>query len=510
MLKNKQNYANNLYSWFIFINEGLFKPLKWQKPIFKILQYCLAGKCSKIMLSVPPQHGKTVLISEAFVSYFMVNNPDEKVIMTGYNQDRALQYGGRVRDIINRYNDYTLYKPTLKQDERSKAHFALSYPYTGSLLAAGAHGSILGNPANLIVIDDPIKELRDANSITMQENLENWYTTTINSRLRKRSDGKPPIMLILAQRLHPKDLQGILKERVPYIDGKKALEMLDNGETIPPEVWIDINMPAICEDPTNDLLGRRKNQTLWPSHKNYEELMNDKRLMGSHRFNALMQGNPTYEKNYVFKHEWFYSDVTSNDEDLICLMPYSEELEIYPKYRFWDLAGSSGKPSQSNDYYCGVLISKDKENDIFYIHEMERAKKQALDVLNTLKETIYKDGRRVSTIIEQEPGSQSVIFLNELQRQFLNYNIGYNKPIQSKLYRSYELKRLAENGSIKFVVKEDSSLEWIHTIINELEMFDGEESDGTRGKHDDIVDSLSSGANYFLTQRETMSGLIKT
>lgn len=506
---DKSIYSDNLISWYLHINYGLLKPLKWQEPLFKVLVYALMGKCSKILISSPPQHGKTLLICESFISYYMVNHPHDKVIVTAYSQDRATKYGLRIRNIINNFTENTRFKPQLSQDQQSKTNFMFSPPFTGELLAAGAHGAIMGNPANLIVIDDPIKELKDANSPTMQDNLEEWYVGSINTRLRKNNHGRPAIVIVVAQRLSTRDMQGILKENNPYIDGKEAIARLERGETIPEDTFIDLNFPALCENPNTDLLNREKGEPLWEEHKNREDLLRDKRLMGSHRFNTIMQGNPTLEKDYVFKHEWFYNNETYDNEALTCLQPYSPDLEIYPKYRFWDLAGTSKSPSKSSDYYCGVLMSKNKEVDTVFIHHMERSKKQALQVLNTLKETIVRDGQGVSTIIEQEPGSQSVIFLNDLQRQFHNYNISYNKPTESKLYRSYELKRLAENNCLKFVVRENDDLNWVHTIIRELETFDGEESDGTRGKHDDIVDALSSGANYFLTQRELLSGIIK-
>ena len=501
--------SDDLITWYKAINYEMYKPLKWQIPLLKILNYAVQGKVSRIMISAPPQHGKTVLICDAFTSWYMVNNPNDKVILTAYSQQRATKYGVKIRDIINTFGKDSRFKPQLKQDHKLKTNFMFAPPFTGELLASGSHGAIMGNPANLVVIDDPIKELSDARSPTMQENLNDWYLGSIDTRLRKRNNGNPAIIIVVAQRLHQRDLQGIILEQEPSIDGKEALEILANGGNIPNDTWVYLNFPALSLGVEQDILERPLNTPLWSNHKDYNDLITDRKRKGSYRFEMIMQGNPTREEDYIFRHDWFYSDDSYSYDALKCVVPYTKELEIYPKYRFWDLAGTSKTPGKSNDYYCGALLSKDAENDILYVHGMEHDKKQALGVFNVIKETIIKDGYDVTTIFEQEPGSQSAIFLNELADNFYNYNIESIKPVESKLYRSYELKRLAENSSIKFVVNDDGNVKWIDTIIRELELFDGADSNGTKNKHDDIVDSLSAGANFFkLNSNNVLGGFV--
>ena len=495
---NEKFISDDLISWYKAINYDMYKPLKWQIPILRILNYAVEGRISRIMISAPPQHGKTVLICDAFTSWYMVNNPNDKVILTAYSQQRATKYGVKIRDIINLFGKESRFKPQLKQDHKLKTNFMFAPPFNGELLASGSHGAIMGNPANLVVIDDPIKELSDARSPTMQENLNDWYLGSIDTRLRKRNNGKPPIIIVVAQRLHQRDLQGLILEQEPHIDGKEALKKLNAGGSIPNDTWVYLNFPALSLGVEKDILERPLNTPLWSSHKDYNDLVTDRKRKGTYRFEMIMQGNPTREEDYIFKHEWFYNDESYDNDALNCIVPPFQDLKLLPKHRFWDLAGTSKKPTKQNDYYCGALLSKDPTSDILYIHGMEHDKKQALGVFNVIKETIVKDGRDVTTIFEQEPASQSAIFLNELFEKFYDYDVQSIKPTESKVYRAYELKRLAENGTIKFVVEnEQSNMDWIHTIIRELESFDGKESNGAKNKHDDIVDALSCGANYF-------------
>lgn len=487
--------SDDLISWYTAINYGMMKPLKWQIPILKVLNYAESGKVSRIMVSAPPQHGKTVLICDAFTSWHMVNNPYDKVILTAYSQQRATKYGVKIRDIINNFGKESRFKPRLKQDHKLKTNFMFESPYDGELLAAGSHGAIMGNPANLVVIDDPIKELSDARSQTMQENLEDWYLGSIDTRLRKRANNKPPIIIVVAQRLHQRDLQGIILENEPSIDGKDALQILNDGESISKDEWVYMNFPALSLNPAIDILNRPANTPLWSNHKNYNDLLLDKKRKGSYRFEMIMQGNPTREEDYIFKHEWFYDNDSYSDDSLTCLVKWHDDIDKYVVYhRFWDLAGSSKKPTKANDYYCGTLLARDNEKDTVFVFEMKRSKRQAYGVLQVIKETLIEDTEKVETVIEQEAGSQANLFFEQMWSEFPRHNIHKYKPTESKLYRSYELKRLAENGTLKFVVKDGDSLEWIHTIIRELESFDGQDSNAN--KHDDIVDSLSMGAIY--------------
>lgn len=491
-----KRYDNNLIQWYMYINDGLMKPLAWQKPIFKILHYALAGRVSKIEIDAPPQHGKTHLVINAFTSFYMVTNPDDKAIVTAYNQQRATKYGLILRDIINRYGEKTMFKPRLRQDQQSKTNFMFEYPHQGELLAAGANGPIMGNPANLIVADDLIKGLKDASSPTMQENLRDWHIGTLSRRLRKNDVGRDPILLIIAQRLHQQDYQGIIEDLYPVIDGLEALRILDAGGSIPKDTFVKLSFPALCETPETDLLHRKKGEPLWSAHKSREDLLHDKKMMGEYRFRTIMQGDPQEYLDYLFTRDMFYDE----NDNLTCTIPYNEVPPV-PMLRFWDTAATS-KNTQRGDYFAGIMQGYGYNNtETLYCFDMKRGKHKAITVVELLKNSIRQAGRDKGTYILQEPGSMSVMFLQQLQQELRDYKIEYGIAEGNKLFSSIELQTLASEGRLKFVTYPNRSEEWIHTIIDELTHFDGEESNDSKGKHDDIVDSLSAGANYFLQNR---------
>jgi ribosome-binding factor A len=217
--------------WSIYINNGYWQPRNFDVLIIELLQYALQGKVSKILLGVPSRHGKSTLISKNFASYFLAHFPNDKVILTAYSQGLASEFGGQVKDVLNYYGGLSPYNVSLSTDSKAKNKFKLNHPYRGQMLAVGAGGSILGFGAGLFIVDDPIKNVADAESKVKQQRLADWFGGTAKTRLERRTNGKPPIMLVIAQRLHLKDLHGIIRETEPTIDAQTGFKILRNGGT---------------------------------------------------------------------------------------------------------------------------------------------------------------------------------------------------------------------------------------------------------------------------------------
>lgn len=490
------NYYNpsslNIAMWGKLITEGKWKPREFDKIIIEFLYYALQGRVSKIMISIPPRHGKSTLISKIFCSYFLANFPNEQVILSSYSQGLASEFGGEVKDILNFYSDQTLLKVGLATDSKAKNKFHMESPFQGQMLSVGAAGSILGFGAGLFIIDDPIKNVAEAESMVLQDKLNSWFQATAKTRLQKRSNGLPPIMLVIAQRLHVNDLQGIIKKTEPYIPAKEALQELRDGKSYNENVWIDLTLPAICENPEDDILGREEGEVLWEEQQNYETLMAARRSMGSYLFGAVYQGNPTLRQGNIFKREWFYDEgeVVPN-----CIIEKSELPEDIPMMRYWDFAANSKTKTRRGlprgDETSGVLTAFD--GTTLYIIDLVNGNFTPKQVNETFIRTALKDGKPTRVFIEEEPGSGSRILINMYRSnpKLKGWSIRPDKVKGPKNIRSFTLENLAESGNIRFVRHD-----WNTKMIEQLISFTGDD-----GERDDIVDSLTGSARMWVHKK---------
>lgn len=473
--------------WSILINNGYWKPRNFDVLIIELLGYALAGKVSKILLGVPSRHGKSTLISKNFASYFLAHYPNDKVILTAYSQGLASEFGGQVKDVLNHYGELSPYHVSLSTDSKAKNKFKLNHPYRGQMLAVGAGGSILGFGAGLFIVDDPIKNIADAESKVKQQRLSDWFGATAKTRLEKRTDGKPPIMLIIAQRLHLKDLHGIVRETEPTIDAKQGFEILRNGGTIDPNTWLDLNIPAIC-DSTDDILGRQIGEVLWEDQRSYDWLMAEKQSMGSYLFNAIYQGQPIERDGNIFKRTWFMDETTNTIFNQIS----KDELpDGIPLLRYWDFAGSG----KEGDGTSGLLTGYDGEN--IYFIDLVSGQFSSNETLKKFKKTAHKDGRHVTIKIEQEPGAGSKLLIQRFrnEKDLKKFRIRADKVNLAKNVRSFDLEAIAEDGKCYFV-----KAPWNIELIDQLVAFTGKP-----GGKDDIVDTATGSARHWLRPRRKIN-----
>ena len=466
--------------WSIYINNGYWQPRNFDVLIIELLQYALQGRVSKILLGVPSRHGKSTLISKNFASYFLAHFPNDKVILTAYSQGLASEFGGQVKDVLNYYGGLSPYKVSLSTDSKAKNKFKLNHPYHGQMLAVGAGGSILGFGAGLFIVDDPIKNVADAESKVKQQRLADWFGGTAKTRLERRSNGLPPIMLVIAQRLHLKDLHGIIRETEPTIPAKEGLAILRGGGTIDPNTWIDLNIPAICDSP-DDLLGREIGEALWPAQRSTEWLMAERKAMGSYLFNAIYQGQPVERDGNIFKREWFMNETTHRIYNQISKKDLPDDL---PMLRYWDFA-ASGK---DGDQTSGLLTGYDGEN--LYFIDLVHGNWSSNEVLKRFKKTAHRDGRGVLIKIEQEPGSGSKLLISRFrnEKDLRKYHIRSDKVNLKKNVRSFDLEAIAEDQKCYFV-----KAPWNIDLIDQLVSFTGKE-----GASDDMVDTATGSARHWL------------
>lgn len=237
------------------------------------------GDINRLMVFLPPQHGKSSLISLYFPAWYIGRHPDKYIVLASYEATFAASWGGRARDIIR---DYGLELFGVSLDVHRQASDWWWTSDGGYMLSAGVGGPITGKTASVAIIDDPIKNAEEANSAIDRQHKWEWLQSTLYTRLEQDAS-----IILIMTRWHEDDLAG------------RLLSQMDKGG----ESWTVISLPAIAED--DDPLGRRQGDPLWPEKKDKNFLEAQQRAMGPYYWQAQYQQHPTPIGGGLFKRDWF-------------------------------------------------------------------------------------------------------------------------------------------------------------------------------------------------------------
>lgn len=253
------------------------------------------GDIKRLMVFMPPRHGKSLLCSQYFPAWF-IGRYRQRVILTSYEATFAESWGRLARDVLAEWGP-EIFGISVSRTISAGNHWELEGAdgQRGVMYTAGAGGAITGKGADLLIIDDPIKNAEEANSPTYREKVWQWYTSTAYTRLEP--DGR---VLIIQTRWHDDDLSGrILKE----VSEQQA--QFDDTEP-----WYVLSLPALAEhDEHHDITGdtpfeRHEGDALWPERFDEKRLNAIKQDIGGMMFAALYQQAPVIEGGVIFKREW--------------------------------------------------------------------------------------------------------------------------------------------------------------------------------------------------------------
>jgi predicted phage terminase large subunit-like protein len=248
-----------------------YEPAPPHSEIAEKLEAVERGEIDRLMIFMPPRHGKSELASRRFPAWYMGRNPDKQIIAASYNSDLASDFGREVRNII-RTNEFSrLFNVKLAEDSRAAGRW--NTDAGGAYVAAGVGTAVTGRGAHILLIDDPVKDREEAESELRRETIWNWYTSTAYTRLMPGG-----AVILIQTRWHEDDLGG------------RLLEAENNGG----DKWVKVNLPAI-----------KDGQALWPERYNVDALKRIKAAIGPRDFEALYQQNPTPDDGTFFLRNWF-------------------------------------------------------------------------------------------------------------------------------------------------------------------------------------------------------------
>lgn len=350
------------------------------------------GEIRKLMIFVPPRHGKSEIASVNFPAWFFGRNPKKSIIAASYNSDLAINFGRKARNIVASQEYRNLF-PGVSLAEDSKAAGQWVTNQGGEYTAVGIGGGTTGRGADIFLIDDPVKDKKEAESAVIQERNIGWYRSVARTRLTPKG-----AIVVIQTRWHDLDLSGQI--------------LSAEGD------WDIVDLPAIAEC---DEEHRKVGEALWPEQYSLEELEAIKKELGTELFSALYQQRPISEESQVFKRSFFkYRNV--------------EELEPLNTRCFVTIDPAPGKHESSD--FIGVCINwVDQENK--WNLKAYRIKFDAAQLINLLFK-LYADTH--FEIVGIEKGMYHDVLKPFLDAEMMKRNVFFSVRELDHGQRSKELR----------------------------------------------------------------------
>ena len=440
------------------------------------------GKSPRLILAMPPRHGKSTLASDILPSWFLGHHPDWPIIIAGAAQELPIQFSRYVRDRLGSPQYQAIFPDTvIRSDARGVESWATTKG--GGLKAIGVGGLLSGFGGRVLIGDDLIKDAEAAASDTIRESTWEWYKTVFRTRLAPGGG-----ILLIGTRWHWHDPIG----RVLELDEQAVKDGVPEWER---ENWEVVSYPAIAEHDeflmrdgsiAHDVgeeadairLLRKKGEALHPERYSLSDLRKLKGIYTTSNWTALYQQNPTPDEGDFFKKDDFRYRWLDPAYRPLCRVFVTTDYAIAKKQRRdWTVAGAFALDA----------------NDDLYVLEIRRGRWGTLDIARNVAALVVNHNadlyageqgaihHAVWPIVEQEL---------ELNRKYVSVDESL-VPIQDKETRARPLQGRMQRHKLFFSYDTATRPEMYDIAERELLQF-------PNGANDDIVDMLAWGARLAL------------
>lgn len=422
----RMDAAEHLIPFTEYTNSHYY-PASHHRRIAEKLEAVAAGKIDRLMIFMPPRHGKSELASRRFPAWYLGRYPSRQIIAASYNSELASDFGRDVRNIVASPEYGCIFDTRLRDDSRAADRW--NTDAGGAYVAAGVGTAITGRGAHVLLIDDPLKDRAEADSEVIRDKVWNWYTSTAYTRLMPGGT-----VIVIQTRWHEDDLAG----RLLAAD---------------PEQWEVLDLPAIDKD----------GKALWPEWYDETSLDRIRKTIGPRDWSALYQQRPAPEEGDYFKSDWLrpYTEA-----------PARETLRIY--------GGSDyAVTADGGDYTVHAVVGLDPEGRM-YLLDLWRKQAASDEWIEAYCDLVRK-WKPIGWAEEQGQIRAGIgPFLDRRARERIAFVAREQFPTRGdKAVRAQSIRgRMAMGG-----LYVPSASPWYADFRSELLSFPA-------GKHDDQVDAL--------------------
>lgn len=412
----------------------------------------------RLMLFVPPQHGKSEIVSRKFPAWALGINPLLKIVGSSYSADLAEQFSRSIQRTIDSSEYKEVFPNTYLNNQNvthdkkrgwvRKVDMFETVGFGGFYKAVGVGGSLTGTPADIGIIDDPVKDALEAGSQTYRDRVWDWYNDVFLTRLHNRSK-----QILIMTRWHEDDLAGRLLEHEP-------------------EKWTVVSIPAIREDGSSQEDPRKIGEALWEERHSLERLL-DVEKRSPRTFAALYQQRPTVAGGNIVKREWFRHIKPAEFRRI-----YDDEPIVF----FMDTAYTD---KTSNDP-SGIIATTKIGGDLYVTHA-QKVQMRFPDLLRFIPQYVQEHGYTRRSTIRIEPKANGISVVDQLKETSGLNVVCTPAPKDSKETRLFAASPTIEGGRVILV---DGP--WNDSFEDEICGFPAK-------PHDEYVDIIGYAIDYHIS-----------
>ena len=410
------------------------------------------GKITKLMIFVPPQHGKSEIVSRRFPAWAFGQDPSLKIVGCSYSADLAEGFSRSIQLTMDS-DEYKSLFPGSAIPQRGGNGLKRNVDYFDTLSggfykSVGVTGGLTGTPVDIAIIDDPVKDKIEAYSQAYRDRVWDWYTDVLLTRLHNKSR-----QLLIMTRWHNDDLAGrILKKEA--------------GE------WTVLALPAIKENDKNPEDPRKIGEALWENRHSLERLRAMEQR-SPRTFAALYQQHPSIEGGNIWKKEWFrkisqvaFAGIKRND--------------IHTHF-FLDTAYTSDTGNDPSGILAACRIG-----NFMYITDAQSVYKNFPDLIRWLPGYVMAHDYTESSTLRIEPKANGISVVDQLQEETKLNVTQTPPPTDGKEVRANANSAKVECGRV-FIVEG----EWNDVFLEQVSQFPAV-------AHDEFVDITNYAIDYLI------------